>query len=460
MNTTTTFLISFASAASLLAAQPDVGWLRVAPQNGVVPPANAGGVLTYEVQTLSTVLLTGGQTWLWDGRNWADSGASAAPNAVFGAARTFDFATNRIVVFGGQAEDGTFLDETWQWDGTDWAQVVTPFSPPARVAAALSYDSVTNQVVLFGGQGVQGQLLDDTWTFDGVNWTPQFPASSPSRRAGHAMADAFGVGVVMFGGTETGTPALDETWIWDGADWSVATTNSAPAPRYSAQLAYDFTNSRVLLFGGVLVPNPLVPQAVVLTGDLWQFDGTDWSEIEVDGDITELLGKSVAWDFVRDTMVAFEGALPISDVTWELQFTDEEEGRAYSIGNACGFFAASSLEIAAGTGPRLGSLLEFRARGVAPDPGIVYLALSLNETPPTPLTALGLQESCIGRVSFDNGLSLLAPSGVASLSLPIPQDFALLGFSFVTQALVFEPPIFALFGPARVTNALRVTIGT
>jgi len=93
--------------------------------------------------------------------------------------------------------DSALLNDTWIWNGANWTQVFPPMSPPARRfdGDGMAYDPATKKVVLFGGNTQNGTFLGDTWTWDGVaqTWTQMFPATSPSARAGHGMAtDAAG----------------------------------------------------------------------------------------------------------------------------------------------------------------------------------------------------------------------------------------------------------------------------
>jgi hypothetical protein len=57
--------------------------------------------------------------------------------------------------------------QSWTWDGTSWARSAT--APPRRRGTAMAYDDARRRVVLFGGDGEQG-LLGDTWEWDGRAW--------------------------------------------------------------------------------------------------------------------------------------------------------------------------------------------------------------------------------------------------------------------------------------------------
>jgi hypothetical protein len=108
-----------------------------------------------------------------------------------------------------------------------------------------------------------GALLLAGLAFGQADWTKLSPAHAPSKRLSPAMAQ-FGNGsnVVMFGGLNLGPSGvfnqhnvLGDTWQWNGSDWAQVTsfflTPTLPAPRFGASMAYDPTNKRTLLFGGV-----------------------------------------------------------------------------------------------------------------------------------------------------------------------------------------------------------------
>jgi hypothetical protein len=81
--------------------------------------------------------------------------------------------------------------------------------------------SLGGNAVLFGGEQDANTFLDDTWTFDGTKWT-ESAVSGPSVRFHHAMAPLGGVLVLFGGGGPAGAPVpwLSDTWTWDGATWT------------------------------------------------------------------------------------------------------------------------------------------------------------------------------------------------------------------------------------------------
>jgi hypothetical protein len=141
--------------------------------------------------------------------------------------------------------------QTWSWDGTNWAPLSPVDNPPTRGDGAMAYDYATQQIVLFGGVSGNG-YLDDTWTWNGENWTEQTPATSPSARGytEEEMAYDSNLGeLVLFGG-HTSSGVLNDTWVWDGSTWSELPPAASPPARHAASMAFDPSSGQLLLFGG------------------------------------------------------------------------------------------------------------------------------------------------------------------------------------------------------------------
>jgi hypothetical protein len=76
----------------------------------------------------------------------------------------YDLARNRIVLFGGR--QGTIMfGDTWEFDGSNWAQMDVR-GPPNKWASAIEYNSDKGRTILFGGQGAD--LYGDIWAWNGT----------------------------------------------------------------------------------------------------------------------------------------------------------------------------------------------------------------------------------------------------------------------------------------------------
>jgi N-acetylneuraminic acid mutarotase len=175
----------------------------------------------------------------------------------------------RLVLFGG-ADD---LGDTWLWDGQNWAELPSSSSgPPARDSATLAYDG--HQLILFGGHRITTGpfYLDDTWAFNGTRWQQLHPASSPPARAGAGVVQQAPDGVVIVGGfseTAQGSTYYNDMWRWDGSNWTrLSSIMPGPANRYLFMTTQDTRRGLGLLFGGKAGSTDL--------NDLWAWDGNAW----------------------------------------------------------------------------------------------------------------------------------------------------------------------------------------
>jgi hypothetical protein len=113
-----------------------------------------------------------GDTWEWDGTTWiqvADFGA----DPCLGSSMVFN--GQRIFLFGGLASmqdpSAKISGTTWEWDAGRW-MVRQHIGPAGRWGHAMAWDWARQRVVLFGGNalpaGVEPVPLGDTWEFDGA----------------------------------------------------------------------------------------------------------------------------------------------------------------------------------------------------------------------------------------------------------------------------------------------------
>jgi hypothetical protein len=230
------------------------------------------------------VVLYGGQgaasgqvfqdTWTWSGTAWTQRTPATKPFGRFGATAAYlagSGGSAQTILFGGfgGGYGGTFLNETWSWNGStfNWTQLSPATSPGARVGHVMAASAT--QVIVFGGQGTNSQN-NHTWSFNGTTWTQLSPATSPSVRSGACMAyDLTNSIWVMFGG-QNEYNYLPETWTFNGTTWTqVAVANgTGPAGRTGAQMAYDATTGKTIMFGGISATDNYASDAT------WSFDGS------------------------------------------------------------------------------------------------------------------------------------------------------------------------------------------
>lgn len=349
------------------------GWMARNP--AITPPARARAVLAAGPAP-ATLVLAGGESasglrsdaWQWDGANWtaspvhdlpvATAGAAAtvdgtgalrlvggstaagptgvlrghtglawtelmgemAPPARLDAASAWDPVRGEWLVFGGEALDGSLLQDLWRWDGMRWVRAATAAGPQPRRGSVLVHDPVSGAMILFGGFGLTAVnslplALDDTWRWDGVAWTLLSPTTAPSAR-GHAaacaMPTAANPGVLLVGGADTALVSVGDAWRWDGANW-VAEALPPLRARHGHGMALDTRGAEVLLFGG--------RSALGIEADTWTFDGSQWVQRATTG--TQPPGRQshgLAYDAFRGRFLVHAGLdgnyQPLAD-SWE-----------------------------------------------------------------------------------------------------------------------------------------------
>jgi len=165
-------------------------------------------------------------------------------------------------------------------------------APSGRTAARMVYDTKTGHMILFGGstkldQGTrQSYDLADTWDWTGDRWVLLYPAHAPHGRSFHTMSyDSARNRVILFGGksgtTTTNSVLYNDTWQFDGTDWSQINTPSSPSARFYSSSVYDPIRDRVVLFGGTSLSSDGKTSTNLY--DTWEFDGTTWTQTQATG---------------------------------------------------------------------------------------------------------------------------------------------------------------------------------
>jgi len=241
-------------------------------------------------------------TWEWDPATpgWTERTAVGnKPNARYGHAMAYDPSRGVTVLAGGfDIGTGDGLADLWEWDPATatWAQRLDGSEanlPSGRLYASLVADSARSRLVLLAGVTLSPPSLApiafaDVWDLEPAAeaFTNRTPPSSqntwPPRRSGHAMAFCPATGrMYVFGGADqTGAP-LDDLWEWDGSTWSQIQSDVRPAPRWDTAMAYDPVRKSLILFGGV--GNPPLPYADAngYLRDTWEWQSSTrkWSQL-------------------------------------------------------------------------------------------------------------------------------------------------------------------------------------
>ena len=183
------------------ASQPDSikplqGWQQLGSIK--VPAARSDHVLI-ATGSFNRLVLFGGRsagaafkdTWIYDlaANAWHQVTSSIAPDARYGAGAAYDAASQRVLIFGGQA--GTkFFNDVWSFDvvSEQWGQIKTAgIAPAARSGTAAAIDPELHQLIISQGAAAAG-LTDDTWTLDlGTKvWQNILPGTRPTARSQNA----------------------------------------------------------------------------------------------------------------------------------------------------------------------------------------------------------------------------------------------------------------------------------
>ena len=198
------------------------------PVRGDSPPARTEGATAVD-GARGVLVLFGGQYSQWPHRP-CDDGASPSTTAL------------------------RWRGDTWEWDGDEWAEVVPEDDegdgdPSPRDSATAVWDEVLGEVLLYGGTvdvggagdpcpdgRVAGQHgycnLGDLWSWDGTRWLDRSgPAGGAEGRYGHVMAyDSLRGRTLVYGGDRylavgAGDPSAGPAALW-AVDWRGA---QAPA---------------------------------------------------------------------------------------------------------------------------------------------------------------------------------------------------------------------------------------
>jgi Galactose oxidase, central domain len=159
-------------------------WTQLFPST--VPFARASAAVATNTSTGQVVMFGGladvnpNNTWTYDGTTWTQQSPAVQPPLVYGASAAFDPGLQGVVLFGG-GSGGEDQNTTWLWDqvGATWTHLSTAQSPPTREGAGMAYDTALDRVVLFGGQNNNG-LFNDTWALVSTATPTPSPTATPT----------------------------------------------------------------------------------------------------------------------------------------------------------------------------------------------------------------------------------------------------------------------------------------
>ena len=222
--------------------------------------------------------LPNGDMYRWNGSGWVELNGNLG---AYGHVLAFKEGTQTdgLIVWGTRQTNGQ-PEQTYRgWNGTSYTSISGGSRPSRRIAQAAAYDSTSGEILMFGGRdGLSSAVLrGDTWSF-GTAWSELSPSRSPSPRSGHQMVqDTVRGTIVLFGGQEDDNVLLNDVWEWDGSDWTnVTPPGPGPTARYEHAMSFDSRFNEVVVFGG---RQPTATDETWLLG--WPTSSTPAQQFEV-----------------------------------------------------------------------------------------------------------------------------------------------------------------------------------
>ncbi|HEX2120882.1 MAG TPA: hypothetical protein VHL59_04500, partial [Thermoanaerobaculia bacterium] len=248
---------------------------------------------------------------LWGYRNgqWFPNFVTGAPFDCTTPVSAWDSNRSRLVVIcGGQ---GVF-----EFDGKAWTNPDPRDEPDARRFPAVVYDENLKKIVLFGGYD-NANFRNDTWTWDGTTWT-EIRRDRPNQRSLMSMwYDPQLKKTVLYGGL--GRRSINERitrysdmWSFDGTQWTKMNVSSTPGERFGAQIAIDPRTNKLILFGGLRsepVEGDDDRRRQFFDNDTWEWDGAAnrWTRLEPAVSPRARQNGTLAWDPLAEELVLYGG---------------------------------------------------------------------------------------------------------------------------------------------------------
>jgi hypothetical protein len=165
-----------------------------------------------------------------------------------------------------------------------------------RSFAGMVYDPILKKVVMYGGYN-NNNFRNDTWTWNGTEWTEVSMSKDkrPPHRGQMSMwYDPLQQKVILYGGIGRGSvnehvTRYSDMWAFNGTGWTKLNVTETPGGRFGAQVAVNPLTGKTLLFGGLRVAlreDDPKGEAIrqFFDNDTWEWDGTAsrWTRIFTD----------------------------------------------------------------------------------------------------------------------------------------------------------------------------------
>jgi len=265
------------------------------------------------------------ETWAYDltANQWTLMKPPSVPKGRSDAELAYDVESDRVILFGGGADD-IFWGDEWAYDYNmnTWMEIAK--GPNNRFGTSIAYDAQSDRIILFGGWGMNmgGFLFNDTWAYDfnSDTWTEMKPSTSPPTRNNHAMAyDSKADRVLVWGGTDLdGKPVDFSIWSYDFNTniWQEMISGQPhPSGRDYPGMVYDAESDRTILFGGELAGESY--------GEIWAYDynTNTWTKFESSTSPGYRSRQGLVYSSAADRVILFGGQVEstepkYSNETW------------------------------------------------------------------------------------------------------------------------------------------------
>ena len=270
---------------------------------------------------------------------------AANPAKRLGHYMTYDSASQKIIMYGGQKELNV---ESWIWDTWSYDYAINtwtkmePTGTPYATFSALAYDSESDKIIAWGGAPADNYVSNQTWIYDydDNTWTNAEPSVTPPLGlGGGAIAyDSESDVVIAHGGSLSkflnpdGVPILiNQTWAYDynTNTWTNMTTASHPVGRGNHRMVYDSESDRIIAFGGSarVKAVTLDPTGKTMGQGTWAYDynTNTWENVTVNTNPEVRYGHSMAYDSESDKVIMFGGYYylnpkGLADETWAFDY--------------------------------------------------------------------------------------------------------------------------------------------
>lgn len=214
------------------------------------------------------------ETWLFNlsAQTWTKQITISNPPLVYGGGLVYDTVSNTYILFAGydRIYPTTNVIKVYYFINGDWQAITTvgSFNPISRAGFSVAYDPSTKKVLLFGGfqyTGFSGSPFinfNETWVFDTIalTWSllqPTFNLSPSARSQASLVYYTQANQFVMFAGLYFDTTSndfldLNDTWSFTlvSKTWTNLTNESTLPQMFNAQMVYDSSNNRIIMWGG------------------------------------------------------------------------------------------------------------------------------------------------------------------------------------------------------------------